>query len=225
MPGQRTAGARRARGSTAPRIAGAGVVLMLAGIGVVASLVAGRTHVTPHHIALPGKVQAVQEVGLLNAGPPAPAGGTAAPAQTLMKLPSGLAFAPPRQAGPQWTADQMAGGTFIFIYIQDGMCLSSAADRPAADSRAADSRAADSRAGRRRIAVVLRRCNLGAAQRWQRQDADARGYWRLRNAADRRCLTLASASPAGGQGAFSADLSPCGIQQDWRQRVTFSPNY
>jgi Ricin-type beta-trefoil lectin domain-like len=188
---------------------------MLAGTGVIASLVAGKPHVTPHHVALPARVEAVQEVGLLNAGPPAPADATAAPAQTLMKLPSGLAFAPPRQAGPQWTADQMAGGTFIFIYIQDGMCLSSAADRPATGSRAA----------RRRIAVVLQRCNLGAAQRWQRQDADARGYWRLRNAGDRRCLTLASASPAGGQGAFSADLSPCGIQQDWRQRVTFSPIY
>lgn len=220
MPRQRTAGARRARGSSAPRIAGAVVVLMLAGTGVIASLVAGKPHATLHHFALPGRVEAVQVVGLLNAGPPAPAGATAAPAQTLMKLPSGLAFAPPGQAGPQWSADQMAGGTFIFIYIQDGMCLSSAADRPAADSRAADSRAA-----RRRIAVVLRRCNLSAAQRWQRQDADARGYWRLRNAGDRRCLTLASASPAGGQGAFSADLSPCGIQQDWRQRVTFSPIY
>ena len=198
---------------------------MLAGTGVIASLVAGKPHVTLHHFALPGRVEAVQVVGLLNAGPPAPAGATAAPAQTLMKLTSGLAFAPPRQAGPQWSADQMAGGTFIFIYIQDGMCLSSAADSTAADSTAADSRAADSRAARRRIAVVLRRCNLGAAQRWQRQDANARGYWRLRNAGDRRCLTLASAGLAGGQGAFSADLSPCGIQQDWRQRVTFSPIY
>jgi hypothetical protein len=84
---------------------------------------------------------------------------------------------------------------------------------------------ADRRTAAAGVAVVLRRCDLGAAQRWQRQAADARGYWRLRNTGDGRCLTLANASPAGGQGAFSADLSPCGIQQDWRQRVTFSPIY
>jgi Ricin-type beta-trefoil lectin domain-like len=214
MPAERSAGARRARGSRAPRIAGIGVVLLLAGTGIIANLVAAKPQVTVRHVALPGKVESVQEVGLVSAGPPAAANMAAAPAQTLLKLPSGLAFVSARQAVPEWTADQLAGGTYVFIYISDGMCLASA-----------DGQVAGGRVTGGRVTAVVRRCNLGYAQRWLRQDADTRGYWQLRNAADSRCLTLANAVPAGGQNAFRADLAPCGAQQDWRQRFTFSPIY
>src|SRR6266568_3887965 len=126
MPGERSA--RRVRGSRMPRIAGTGVVLLLAGTGVVAGLVAGSPHVTARHVVLPTKVQGAHEVGLVNAGPPKPAGQAAAPPRTLLKSRSGLAFAV-RQVALEWTADQMAGGTYIFIYISDGSCLSSAAGR------------------------------------------------------------------------------------------------
>jgi hypothetical protein len=219
MLGERSAGARRARGSRAARIAGIGVVLLLAATGIIASLVASHPHVTPRGTALPAgraappaRVASVQEVGLVSPGPAAAAGGAAgaaaAPAETLLKSGSGLAFALVEQPTPEWTADQMVGGTYIFIYISDGMCLSSAGRGVTGHG-----------------AAVLQRCNLGYAQRWRRQEADARGYWQLRNAGDGRCLTLADAVPAAGPGRFRAELAPCGGQQDWRQRVTFSPIY
>ncbi len=203
----------------APRIAGTGVVLLLAGTGVVASLVPGSPHVTARHVVLPSRVQGVHEIGLVNAGPPEPAGQAAAPARTLLKSRSGLAFAAVRQVAPEWTADQMAGGTYIFIYISDGSCLSSAARR----GRASGGQASGTRASGTR--AVTTRCDLGYAQRWRRQQGNTHGYWQLRNLGDGRCLTLGGASPAAGLGSFSAELAPCGAQGDWRQQITFSPMY
>ncbi len=214
MSGERSARARRARGSRLPRIAGTGVVLLLAGTGVIASLVGGDPHVTARHGVPPARVQGAHEVGLVSAGPPGPAGQAAAPAQTLLKSRSGLAFATVRQVAPEWTADQMAGGTYIFIYISDGSCLSSAALR----GRARRGRASGTMA-------VTTRCDLGYSQRWRRQQGGTQGYWQLRNIGDGRCLTLGGASPAAGQGSFSAELMPCGAPADWHQQITFSPIY
>jgi hypothetical protein len=214
MPGERRARARRARGSRVPRIAGTGVVLLLAGTGVVASLVTGSQHVTARHVVLPTRVLSAHEVGLANAGPSGPSGPSgqaAVPYRTLLKSRSGLAFAAVRQVAPEWTADQMAGGNYIFIYIADGTCLSSLARR-----------------GRGRAAAgqaVTMRCHLGYAQRWRRQQGGTQGYWQLRNLADGRCLALGGADPAAGQGSFSAQLAPCGAQRDWRQQITFSPMF
>lgn len=202
-----------------PRIAGTGVVLLLAGTGVVASLVPRSPHVAARHVVLPSRVQGVHEIGLVNAGPPEPAGQAAAPARTLLKSRSGLAFAAVRQVAPEWTADQMAGGTYIFIYISDGSCLSSAARR----GRASGGQASGTRASGTR--AVTTRCDLGYAQRWRRRQGNTQGYWQLRNLGDGRCLTLGGASPAAGLGSFSAELAPCGAQGDWRQQITFSPMY
>jgi hypothetical protein len=213
MPGERRARARRARGSRAPRIAGTGVVLLLAGTGVVASLATGSQHVTARRVVLPTRVLSARDVGLANAGPSGPAAQAVAPYRTLLKSRSGLAFAEVRQVAPEWTADQMAGGTYIFIYIADGTCLSSLARRGRSRGRAAAGQA------------VTMRCHLGYAQRWRRRQGGTQGYWQLRNLADGRCLALGGADPAAGTGSFSAQLAPCGAQRDWRQQFTFSPMF
>jgi len=186
-----------------PRIAGLCVVLLLAAAGVIAALLPGTPHVAVHRAALPAKVDSVQAVGLVDLGPPGPGGAAATSPETLLASAAGPSFTPVRQAEPGWNADQMAGGTYIFIDISTGMCLASAAGG----------------------AAVLQRCNLGYAQRWRRQDADTRGYWQLRNAGTGRCLTVATAIPAGGHDDLHARLERCGTQQDWHQRITFSPTY
>jgi hypothetical protein len=77
----------------------------------------------------------------------------------------------------------MAGGTYIFIYLQDGLCLG--------PSRAAS--------------VSLQRCSLEADQRWVRQrpvlGSNGLEYWQLRNLSDGRCLTAPGTGGTAGSGA------------------------
>jgi hypothetical protein len=186
-----------------PRIAGVGVVLLLASAGAIAALLPGQPHTAARRATPPATVEGIQAVGLVDSGPPVPGGGAAAP-RTLVALPAGLGFIPGQQAAPGWTADQMAGGTYIFIYISNGQCLASAAGRRAA---------------------VLQRCNLGYGQRWRRQDGDTGGYWQLRNAGNGRCLTAGTAIAAGGHDDLTARLEPCRAQLRWPQRLTFAPVY
>jgi len=95
------------------------------------------------------------------------------------------------QGDPQWSADTMADGTLVFIYAPDGRCL-----------------AAATRQGH--PALALRRCNLGAGQRWQRFHAsvaaDGHLYGQYRNLGTGRCLA-APADPGAPSGP--AGLVPC----------------
>jgi hypothetical protein len=205
MPGRRAT-----RGSWIPRLAGIGVAIVLAAGGTAAYLLlpsaahAGRqadgssarvqtklavTIVTPR-MALRGRARTV--------------------AEALVASSAGLAFTvvtPAASLGaPMWTADQMAGGGYIFVDVTAGKCLAGPA-RPVATT------------------VSLQRCSLAGSQRWKRLlgSAAAAGhlYWQLQNAADGLCLTVGGAVPAGGSGLFAAAVERCQDPQPSRQLMTF----
>ncbi len=182
---------------------GIAFVVLVAGAGVAAYLVFG-TRARKAADVLPTRVLSTQAVGLVVTGPPGAAGASAAP-QMLIAPSSDLGFAGGGAAGAAWTSDQMAGGTFIFIYLQNGLCL---APKPAASS----SSPAPARA------VVLRRCSLQASQRWVRQNrtpgAGGLDYWQLRNLADGRCLTA-------GPGGSGARLAACAASPGRQQLIAF----
>ncbi len=65
----------------------------------------------------------MQTVGMASPGP-----GSDGSAELLLASPHGLAFTPAKPTQlpasfPEWTADQMVGGGYIFIYISSGRCL------------------------------------------------------------------------------------------------------
>src|SRR5260370_19264368 len=125
MRGKRSARSR-SRGSWAPRLVGAGFALLAAVAGVAAYLIVGGTHDRKDASVLPSRVLGTQAVSIVNTGPVSQAGGSPAPG-TLLASQSDLVFTVNGPAGAQWTSDQMAGGTYNFIYIPDGPCLTSRA--------------------------------------------------------------------------------------------------
>jgi hypothetical protein len=213
MPGQRSARGR-ARGSWALRLAGIGFVVVVAGAAVSAYLLAGHRHAAKPPARLSTKVASVQAVGLLTPDAAGQAGAPAHP-QLLLLSSGGLAFTTvspgdPPAGFPEWTADQMVGGSYVFIYISSGQCLGSA---PGA-------------------AATLQRCDLSGRQRWIRADgrtsASGQEYGQLRNAADGRCLTAASpaaASTATAGAAGSASLQRCAQPPGWTQLTAFSSGF
>jgi len=198
MPGKRNARSR-VRGSWAARLIGVGLAIVLAGVGVALYLIYGNK--ASQATALPTRVLGTQAVGLVNPGRPPQAGASAAP-QAFLASRSDLSFVPAGQVSADWTADQMAGGTYIFIYLPNGLCLESS----------------------RWSAVALARCNLGAAQRWVRQrlvSLDGVDYWQLRNLSNGRCLTVATGSGAAQPGRSTARLERCQASPGWIQLVAF----
>jgi hypothetical protein len=196
MPGKRNARSR-VRGSWAARLTGAAFAILLAAVGAAVYLVVGGEHADNSASELPTRVLATQAIGLADS-----ASGSSG-VDTLVTAPSGLAFSGAESAGANWTADQMAGGTYIFIYLQDGLCLG--------PSRAAS--------------VSLQRCSLQAGQRWVRQHSEVGGngleYWQLRNLADGRCLTAVSAAGPGGSTGTAARLEPCRASPGASQLIAF----
>jgi hypothetical protein len=189
MPGKRDARSRT-RGSWAARLTGIGLAILLAGAALAAYLTLGNHHSDAP--ALPTRVLGTQAVGLVNPGPPPRAGENPAP-QAFLASRSDLSFAPAGPAAADWTADQMAGGTYIFIYLPNGLCLASA----------------------RASAVALAHCNLEAGQRWVRLHLVSVGgvdYSQLRNLASGRCLTAAQSG---------ARLDQCQASPGWNQLVAF----
>src|SRR6185437_13058705 len=93
----------RTRGSWAARMIGISFVVLVAGAGVAAYLVFGTRAIKTADV-LPTRVLSTQAVGLVVSAPAA----------------SGSGAGPPAAA---WTSDQMAGGTYILIYLQNGLCL------------------------------------------------------------------------------------------------------
>jgi hypothetical protein len=200
-------GSARLRSSGVARLAGAGLAVLLAAAGVTAYLIAESGN---GDAPLPTHVLGTQAIGLVSAGPDgladssgtAPAGTTQA-AGTLLASGHGLTFSAAAQASAQWTADQMAGGTYVFIYLDNGLCLAS----PALPGTAA----------------TLRRCDLEADQRWLRQELtvskEGTDYWQLRNLAEGRCLTSGNVA---GPTSQTAQLEPCQAPPGWSQLVTFA---
>src|SRR5258707_9332254 len=175
----------RSPGSWAPRLVGTGFALLLAVAGVAAYLIVGRANGRKDTSVLPTRVVSTQAVGIVSTGPAS----QTAP-ETLRASHSGLVFAVDGPVGAQWTSDQMAGGTYILIYLPDGLCLAARSSPHAA-------------------AMDLERCNLQASQRWLRQHpivgANGLDYWQLRNLADRRCLADGKAL---GKGESEPQLRP-----------------
>jgi hypothetical protein len=203
MPSPRASGTRRTRGSWTPRIAGIGAVLVLAVGGAIAYSVASpaRASRPPEH--LPTRVQSVQTVGIIGLLP-----GEAGDATALRQLavaPGRLQFGPlppADQGDPQWTADTIVGGTYVFIYAPAGKCLTSAGSP-------------------RRPTLSLQRCDLGTRQRWQRVSgaavqSDGHEFDQYRDLGSRRCLTMGTGAPGP-----PAALTACGNALLSRQLFSF----
>jgi len=190
MPGKRSARSR-VRGSWAARLTGAGFAILLAAVGAAVYLLVGGAHADNDSSDLPTRVLATQAIGLAYSP-------SAADVDALEAASSGLVFGGSESTGANWTADQMAGGTYIFIYLQNGKCLGPA----------------------RAASVSLQRCSLQAPQRWVRQHSVQGGngleYWQLRNLSDGRCLTAAA---DGGPPA--ARLERCQASPGASQLIAF----
>jgi hypothetical protein len=181
------------------RLTGAGLALSLAGAGVAAYLIVGGGHASRDASELPTKVLSTQAVGLVNPGPQA----SGSEPQTLLATRGALTFTGAGQVGANWTADQMSGGTYIFIYLPNGLCLG---------------------AGRGATAA-LQRCSLEAGQRWvpEHQVSGPGGvdYSQLRNLSDRRCLTAVAAAGRASSAPTTARLERCQASPDWHQLIAF----
>jgi hypothetical protein len=177
----------------------------VAAIAVTAYLIAFHP-TTPRSAApLPARVLNFQSVGLVieNTQP-----GASNQLLQLRYQDGAVEFSPVAPAqetvgAPQWTADLMAGATYIFIYLPTGQCLS-----------------ATGRAGPPKLA--LQHCNLGSSQRWRRTHpavlTQSHDFFQYANLADGDCLTQAGVLP--GQ-VFGASLSACGAQQPANQLLAF----
>jgi hypothetical protein len=195
MPGQRHSAGPRRRDSWLPRLAGIGVVVVVAVAGVTAYLLAVHPHQQHHADSLPTRVVSHQSAGLVvQASGPGTSSG-----QLLQLLATGggaqftqLGIAQQQAGSPQWTADLMTGGTYMFIYLKNGQCLTAVG--PAGNPK-----------------LELRRCNLQAQQRWRRPAAAgatiaSHQFYTYANLADGTCLT--QAGPQGSQ-AYGAGLAAC----------------
>lgn len=206
MPGQRRAAGPRARGSWLPRLTGIGVILLLAAGGATAYVVTQHVVAGHHAPPLPTRVVSYQTVGLVAAS----ADSADATGQLLQLLgPHGMPeFSPVGQAqeaqgSPQWTADLMAGGSYIFIFLPTGDCLSATGKGSHAK-------------------LALRHCDLSAAQRWQRTQGtvltQGHDFYQYANLGYRSCLTQTGVLP--GQ-LFGADLAACSAAKPADQLIAF----
>src|SRR5712692_2087463 len=139
MPVQLSMGPRRTRGSAVPRLIGMGIVILLAGGGLALYLGSQQqqqpSRPVHHNLTLPAKVLKVQTIGLIDYGPDDDGDQSNHDPDDhplmLKQVGGKLEFvqipASELAAGvPLWTADQMADGGEIFIYIPNGRCLTAA---------------------------------------------------------------------------------------------------
>jgi hypothetical protein len=194
MPGQRRSTGQRAPGSRLARLAGISVAVLIAAGAVAAYLVAmhpARRLPPP----LPTRVVSVQQVGLI-ARVAEPTSSSGSLLQLLDSASGTPQFSPlgqaQQQAGsPQWTADLMAGDSYIFIYLPTGHCLASAgmAHQPR---------------------LTLEHCDLAAQQRWRRTNAavqfQGHVFYQYENLGDASCLTETAELPGS---VFGAALQTC----------------
>jgi hypothetical protein len=222
MPGSLSMRSRRAEGSSLPRLVGVGIVGAIAVGGVVYLGVANHQHTAGHgprrahrHPTLSARVVAQQTVGLINFGPYDDRDGTATdrddhplllqPAKdNLLRfalIPSSMLV----NGQPQWTADQMADGTEIFIYNPTGMCLAVATGTAQAE---------------------LMRCTAVRSQRWRpvhQATYAGQPFAAYANAQTGDCLTAparrAKANPPGQPDP--ATLAACGPARTRSQEIAF----
>ncbi len=194
MPGQRHSAGPRSRGSWLARLAGISVVLLLAAGGVAVYLVEFHPAAARPATSLPTQVLSRQTVGLIAQPSQQPSSGgqllqLLGPRRTLQFSP--VARAQEQAGSPQWTANLMAGNSYIFIFLPSGDCLAAAG--PA-----------------RQPKLALEHCDLTAGQRWRRvrQAVVSQGhaFYQYANLGDGACLT-----EAGGQSGpvYGAALETC----------------
>jgi hypothetical protein len=177
-------------------MAGVSVVVLLAAGGVAAYLVELHPSAARPAAPLPNRVVSYQTVGLIaQSGQPASSG------SNLLQLlgPEGaLQFSPVQRAqqqvgSPQWTADLMAGNTYIFIFLPTGDCL--AATRSHGQPK-----------------LSLGHCDLKAAQRWRRTKAavvsQGHDFYQYSNLGNGDCLTQTGQQSVQVFGAALAACSP-----------------
>ncbi|HXZ66606.1 MAG TPA: hypothetical protein VEH05_17845 [Streptosporangiaceae bacterium] len=204
MPGQRRTAGRRTRGSWLPRIAGIGVIVLVAAGGVAAYLVTLHP-AGARSAALPTRVVSDQTVGLIVQHPQPRSAGQLVQLLGSHASPefSPVSLAEQQSGSGQWTADLMAGNSYIFIFLPNGDCLGAAG-----------------RAGRARL--VLQRCDLAANQRWRRVGpgtlALGHSFYAYANLADRSCLTEGGQLPGP---VWGTDLSACARSAPPDQLVAF----
>lgn len=193
MPGQRSTVGRRARGSWLARLAGIGLIVVLAAGGVTAYLITLHPFGGGSGKALPTRVVSYQIVGLLAENSQKTASNQLV---ELLSRHGSPRFSPVSQTGQQasygqWTADLMVGNSYIFILVGTDDCLgvTGSADH---------------------ARVVLQHCDLQANQRWrrvgQRTVAGGRSFYAYANTADGSCLTEGSELPGP---VWAAGLSAC----------------
>lgn len=207
---------RRAKGSLLPRLTGVAVVVAMAGGAAALVYTHAAPHGTPPHLVattspagsgsgLSARVTGQQTVGLVDFGPYDDEDHTLNdPDDHPLRLApgaSGMQFVMiPRaeiSAGtPDWTVDQMADGTDVFIYIPDALCLSAAAHGNG---------------------LILVKCAVNPSQRWRpvgQATVLGTAVSAFENAQTGGCIT-APATP--GQ----ASLSSCGPARTRLQELAF----
>ena len=183
----------RARGSTLARLAGIGLIVVLAAGGVTAYLVTLHPLGADSAASLPTRVVSYQTVGLL--AQDAQPGSSGQLVQLLRRQTkpefSQVSEAEQQSGTGQWTADLMVGSSYIFIFLGTDDCL-----------------AATGSAARPRL--VLQHCDLRANQRWRRVGtgtvAQGHSFYAYANMADRSCLTRGNELPGP---VWAASLSAC----------------
>jgi hypothetical protein len=205
MPGQRHSAGTRSRGSWLAWLTGISVVVLLAA-GGAAYLVKVQSAAAPRPPSLPTRVLSFQTVGLITQR--AQQAASAAQLLQLLGLQGTVQFSPVGQAqeqagSPQWTADLMAGNSYIFIFLPTGNCL--AATGPASQPK-----------------LALRHCDLTAAQRWRRARAavvsQGHDFYQYANLGDRACLTQTGVQ--SGQ-VYGATLEACSPSAPADQLIAF----
>jgi hypothetical protein len=205
MPGQRRTVRPRTRGSWVPILTGLGAIVVLAGAGTAAYLVAFHPARSVRPVSLPERVLSVQTVGLIGEVSPA---ASASGLVQLLGPQEAPAFSPVPQSEavngtPEWTADQMAGGTYIFIYLPTSQCLAS-----------------NGSTGRPTLA--LQHCDVASAdQRWQRLGgavlSSGHDFYEFENVGSGKCISQVAAGSHAGRD----DLAPCDPAKPASQLLAF----
>lgn len=183
------------------------MIVVLAAGGATAYLVAFQPSQPKRPTPLPSRVTSTLTVGLVAQSASGSGSGST---QTLVQLlsphqeptftPVGLSQ---QQGQPQWIADVMTGGTYIFIYLPTSQCLTAAG--PAAHPK-----------------LIVQHCDLSSRQRWTRVGngvlADAHDFYQFSNLAAGKCITAGTGSAALG---LPATLAPCDPANPASQLIAF----
>jgi hypothetical protein len=207
MPGQRHTARPRARGSWLPRLAGLGVIVVLAAGGVAAYVAGFHPAASKRPAPLPTRVASTLTVGLvaeaLSGGGSAGIDQLLSPQQRPAFSPVGISQQQLPQGQPEWIADVMTDGGYIFIYLPTSQCLASAGPRA-------------------RPRLSAERCDLSRAQRWRRLGAgvlvDGHDFYQFADMSSGKCITQGSGSAAQ---SLPAGLTACDPARPASQLLAF----